>query len=93
MSSNYNLSEVSDKIQSYYEGSKGKLQASKGALELKGLRVIVDKIDNKNEKAREVKKKGGFLVKSAEKAKPVNSSSVSFSNVVCIRDALVLAVY
>ena len=55
--------------------------------------MIVDKIDNKNEKAREVKKKGGFIVKSAEKAKPVNSSSVSFSNVVCIRDALVLAVY
>ena len=93
MSSNYNLSEVSDKIQSYYEGSKEKWQAWKGALELKGLRVIVDKIDNKNEKAREVKKKGGVLVKSAEKAKQVILSSVSFSNVVCIRDALVLTVY
>lgn len=55
--------------------------------------MIVDKIDNKNEKAREVKKKGGFLVKSAEKAKQVIPSSVSFSNVVCIRDALVLTVY
>lgn len=55
--------------------------------------MIVDKIDNKNEKAGEVKKKGGFLVKSAEKAKQVIPSSVSFSNVVCIRDALVLTVY
>ena len=88
--------DISAMVSESTERLKGKLETSKGALEVLQMkradRNVKKKIIIRNKKARNVRQKGEFLRTFSEKAQKVISSSASFTSVGCKRDVVVLEI-
>ena len=76
------------------EGLKRTLEAWKGTLESKGLKVCVMNMKGmiSSENTGKVSKEGKFCCAVSSKGVGSNTSSVSFTDVGCIRDVVVLEV-